>query len=64
MDIEGESVHLEPKMAVRVGATTKRRIASGPQGAQIMALGATPGAIYEPPAFSELGGPEPGPPAQ
>src|SRR3954447_2681071 len=46
-DVEGESVHLEPKMALRVGASTKRKIASGPDGAQILALGATPGVAYE-----------------
>jgi quercetin dioxygenase-like cupin family protein len=62
-DIEGEPVHLEPGAALRVGATTKRRIAAGDQGAQILALGATPGVAYEPPPFSELGGPVPAPPA-
>jgi hypothetical protein len=63
-DIEGESVHLEPKMALRVGATTKRKISTGPEGAQILALGGTPGSAYEPPQFSELGGPAPAPPSQ
>jgi mannose-6-phosphate isomerase-like protein (cupin superfamily) len=63
-DIEGEHVHLEPEMALRVGADTKRKITTGSQGAQILALGATPGAAYEPPAFSELGGPGPAPPAR
>jgi mannose-6-phosphate isomerase-like protein (cupin superfamily) len=63
-DIEGEQVHLEPEMALRVGADTKRKITTGSEGAQILALGATPGASYEPPAFSELGGPNPGPPPQ
>lgn len=60
-DIEGETQHLEPQMALRVGPTTKRRISSGPAGAQILALGATPGVAYEAPAFTELGGPEPRP---
>jgi uncharacterized cupin superfamily protein len=63
-DIEGESVHLAPGSALRVGASTKRRIATGEQGAQILALGATPGAAYAAPAFSELGGPEPAPASQ
>jgi hypothetical protein len=58
-DLEGESVHMEPKMALRVGASTKRCIASGPEGAQILALGATPGVVYEAPEFTELGGPVP-----
>jgi hypothetical protein len=63
-DIEGESVRLEPKMALRVAPTTKRKITTGPEGAQILCLGAVPGAPYEAPQFSELGGPEPRPPSQ
>lgn len=63
-DIEGETVHLEPQMALRVGATTKRRITTGAEGAQVLALGAVPGAAYEAPDFSELGGPDPVPPSQ
>jgi uncharacterized cupin superfamily protein len=62
-DVEGEKVHLGPKMALRVGADTKRHISTGDQGACILALGAVPGAAYEAPAFTELGGPMPGPPA-
>ena len=63
-DIEGENLRLEPRMALRVGPDTKRKISTGPEGAQILALGAVPGAAYEAPAFSELGGPDPRPPAQ
>jgi hypothetical protein len=63
-DIEGDSVHLEPEMGLRVGSTTKRKISAGPDGAQILALGAVPGGAYEAPAFTELGGPEPVPPSQ
>jgi mannose-6-phosphate isomerase-like protein (cupin superfamily) len=61
--IEGEDVHLVPEMALRVGADTKRTITTGSEGAQILALGATPGTAYEPPSFTELGGPDPAPPA-
>ncbi len=61
-DIEGEHVRLEPEMALRVGADTKRKITTGSEGVQILALGATPGAAYEPPSFTELGGPDPAPP--
>jgi uncharacterized cupin superfamily protein len=63
-DIEGETLHLEPKMALRVGAATKRKISTGDQGAQILALGGTPGKVYEIPQFTELGGPAPVPPSQ
>jgi hypothetical protein len=63
-DIEGDTVHLTPNMALRVGPTTKRKISTGAEGARILALGAVPGGQYEPPAFSELGGPDPAPPSQ
>jgi mannose-6-phosphate isomerase-like protein (cupin superfamily) len=61
-DIEGADVPVSPQMAVRVGARTKRKIRSGPSGARILVVGGVPGAVYQPPAFTELGGPEPGAP--
>jgi hypothetical protein len=60
-DLDGDSVHAEPWTAVRVGPGTKRRLSSGPAGARILALGGVPGAAYNPPSFTELGGPEPRP---
>ncbi len=63
-DIDGESVHAEPWTAIRVGPATRRKISTGATGARILALGGVPGSAYFPPAFSELGGPEPGPPTQ
>ncbi len=45
-DIEGEKVHLTPGHALRVGATTKRKITTGAEGAQILALGGVPGGVY------------------
>src|SRR5437763_17033762 len=63
-DIDGETVHLGPEMALRVGANAKRKISTGADAAQILALGAVPGVPYEAPAFTELGAPEPVPPSQ
>jgi uncharacterized cupin superfamily protein len=62
-EIEGQSerVHVGPETAIRVGPATHRKIHPGPQGVRIMALGGIPGGVYEPPAFTELGGPEPTP---
>jgi mannose-6-phosphate isomerase-like protein (cupin superfamily) len=60
-DIEGASVRLEPEMALRVGAATRRKISTGDEGAQILALGGTPGQAYDIPAFTEEGGPTPRP---
>jgi mannose-6-phosphate isomerase-like protein (cupin superfamily) len=62
-DIEGERVHVEPETAVRVSPTTKRRIQPGPEGVRILAVGGVPGGAYQPPDFTDLGGPEPGPSA-
>jgi mannose-6-phosphate isomerase-like protein (cupin superfamily) len=61
-DIEGEPLHVEPETAVRIGPDTKRKIKAGPQGVKMLALGGVPGSVYESPAFTELGGPEPGSP--
>jgi mannose-6-phosphate isomerase-like protein (cupin superfamily) len=62
-EIEGESerVHAEPETAVRVGATTHRKIHPGPEGVRILALGGIPGEAYTPAPFTELGGPDPVP---
>ena len=58
-EIEGESVHAGPETALRVGATTHRKILPGPEGVKILVLGGVPGEVYSPPAFTELGGPDP-----
>jgi mannose-6-phosphate isomerase-like protein (cupin superfamily) len=60
LDIDGERVHVEPETAVRVAPATKRQILPGPDGVRILAIGGVPGDRYEPPRFTDLGGPEPG----
>jgi uncharacterized cupin superfamily protein len=61
--IEGQSelVHAGPETAVRVGPATHRKILPGPDGVRILAIGGVPGRAYEPPPFTELGGPLPVP---
>jgi len=54
VDIEGERVELNPDVLIRIGATTKRKIYAGPQGLRMLALGGTPGAVYEIVEFTEL----------
>jgi hypothetical protein len=46
-------------MAVRVGAATHRKIHPGPEGVRILAVGGIPSGVYSPPAYTDLGGPEP-----
>ena len=49
---------LDRETFVRVAPDARRRLRSGPEGARFLMIGATPGAAYQPPANSELGGPE------
>jgi mannose-6-phosphate isomerase-like protein (cupin superfamily) len=56
IEIEGERVPLDPETIVRVAPTASRRIFPGPQGVRILALGAVPGAAYQPPDFSKIEG--------
>jgi mannose-6-phosphate isomerase-like protein (cupin superfamily) len=44
----GEEWPLAPGTLVRVGPGEKRKIVPGPDGARVLALGATPGKAYEP----------------
>lgn len=53
-----QTVQLDTNVAVRVGAATRRRLRSGPDGIRVIVLGGTPGKAYEPQANSELGAPE------
>ena len=56
---EPEPVHLGRDAAIRVGPATHRKIVPGPEGVKILAIGGIPGRAYEPPPYTELGGPEP-----
>lgn len=56
----GETYRLEPGVFARVGPGVTRRITTGEEPIQLLALGAIPGAAYSPPAFTEVGAPLPG----
>jgi mannose-6-phosphate isomerase-like protein (cupin superfamily) len=56
LDIEGERVELTPETFVRVGADTKRKVYSGPQGLRLLVMGGTPGEAYTPAEAGELTG--------
>jgi hypothetical protein len=53
--VAGEDYELEPGMFARVGAIEKRKLITGDEPARILAMGATPGKVYEPPEFSYEG---------
>lgn len=59
LDEGAEYVDLEPGIMVRIGAKTKRTIQVGDEGLQAVAIGGTPGEVYSPPAYSELGAIDP-----
>jgi len=48
LEADGETWRLEPGMLVRVGHEQKRKIVPGGQGVVILALGGTPGKVYQP----------------
>jgi uncharacterized cupin superfamily protein len=54
--VGGEEHTLEPEVFARVGASERRKIVTGSEGARILAIGATPGKEYEIPDFTEEGG--------
>ena len=54
--IGDEEVALEPDVFVRVGPNERRKIYSGPEGLRLIALGGTPGKVYEIPDASKLSG--------
>ncbi len=59
MQIEGETVTLDPETIVRVGPETKRKIVTGDEPMRLLALGGVPGKPYEAPEVSKLGAPDP-----
>ena len=53
--VGGEEYELEPGVFARVGATEKRKLITGDEPARVIAMGAMPGRVYEPPEFTEEG---------
>jgi mannose-6-phosphate isomerase-like protein (cupin superfamily) len=51
----GEQYELVPGVWARVGPGETRKITTADAPARIVALGATPGRVYEPPTLSEAG---------
>jgi uncharacterized cupin superfamily protein len=53
--VGGEDYELEPGVFARVGATEKRKLITCDEPARILAMGAMPGKVYEPPEFTYEG---------
>lgn len=54
--VGGEEHVLEPDVWIRVGPEEKRKIVTRDEAVRVIAMGATPGELYEPPEFTVEGG--------
>lgn len=59
VEVGDERLPLDAESIVRVGPAETRKIVSGPEGLRLLALGGTPGQVYEAPAVSQIGAPDP-----
>jgi mannose-6-phosphate isomerase-like protein (cupin superfamily) len=59
MDLDGETIALDPETVVRVGPTVKRRIRPGAEGMRLVAIGGVAREVYEHPPYTELGSRDP-----
>jgi uncharacterized cupin superfamily protein len=57
--VGGEDYELESGVFARVGPQEARKISTGDEGARLLAIGASPGKVYEAPEFTEEGQPDP-----
>ncbi len=51
--VDGEEHVLEPGVFARVGPGQKRKIVTRGEHVELLVMGATPGAVYAPPAYTE-----------
>ncbi len=56
----GVSHRLEPGVFIRIGPGERRKVTTGDEPVQMLAVGATPGRAYTPPPYTEDGAPLPG----
>jgi mannose-6-phosphate isomerase-like protein (cupin superfamily) len=59
VEIDGERIPLDAETAVSIKSGTRRKLWPGPDGMRVVAIGGTPGAIYQGKESSELGAPDP-----
>jgi mannose-6-phosphate isomerase-like protein (cupin superfamily) len=58
MTLDSDTVKLAPETLIRVGPAVARDIFPGPKGLRMLVISGKPGDAYDPPAGTELGGPE------
>ncbi len=60
--LNGEREMLEPGTWARIGVTQLRQLLPGADGFRYLAIGGTPGRVFTPPTWTELGAAPPGMP--
>jgi uncharacterized cupin superfamily protein len=61
LELRDQRFELTPGVMARVGPNETRRLVPGPDGVRCLVIGGIPGEAFEPPAWTELGGPSPKP---
>ena len=61
LELRDHRFELTPGVVARVGPNETRRLVPGPDGVRCLVIGGIPGEAFEPPAWTELGGPLPNP---
>jgi hypothetical protein len=56
LEVDGERIAISPEVIVRVGAASRRKLYSGPEGLRVLAMGAVPGKAYTISPMTELDG--------
>ena len=59
LTVGGEDYELEPGVFARVGPQEARKISTGDEGARVLAIGASPGKVYEAPGVHRGGSARP-----
>ena len=59
LEVDGETIQLEPDVMVRVGPEAKRKVLTRDSAIRLLLLGGTPGQVYEPTEITEIGAPDP-----
>jgi quercetin dioxygenase-like cupin family protein len=59
LQVGNQEYVLEPGTFARVGPRETRKLLTRDEGARVLAIGAVPGEVYEPPEFTEEGQPDP-----
>ncbi|HEX2125617.1 MAG TPA: cupin domain-containing protein [Thermoleophilaceae bacterium] len=59
IEVDGETMQLDPDVMIRVAPEAKRKLSTGDEPMRVLALSGVPGGVYEPAPDSVLGAPDP-----